>query len=421
VQATTIRLPSSDQADLALSLVSAVGLAVVTALLLIDPAASRGAPTALSKAEVARLTFALSGVRRRSEQTLVWDDLRVGDALHEGDSMFVSPGASASIVFADGSKVEVDENSLIVIERPVVSSASQPSAVALIKGSLSGNASSNGVEIRSQAGVAALAGGSEARVSVSAGERTEFQVFSGSARLKTAAASATLGANEAATTAPGGELTREVSHPFRLEAPSRDARLFFVDVPAPVDLRWAKAGSADVLQISSARDFQALVKTTPAASGEMRFVPPRAGIYWWRVLGAGGEVRSEERKFAVVADRPPTAIGPAPQEIVYAPPGTGIPFSWSPVAGVSQYQLELASDARFAQIVHSQRSEAPGLWIHHDLPEGTYAWRVRSVDAERGESPYSKSVSFRLIVKPLPQAPELLDSEIEVDAPQPKP
>ena len=49
-------------------------------------------------------------------------------------------------------------------------------------------------------------------------------------------------------------------------------------------------------------------------------------------------------------------------------------------------------------------------------PEGIYYWRARVLSAERGESPYSRSLPFRLILEPLPAAPELYDPEIEGEA-----
>ena len=51
------------------------------------------------------------------------------------------------------------------------------------------------------------------------------------------------------------------------------------------------------------------------------------------------------------------------------------------------------------------------LWFRRLLEEGPYHWRVR---ADHPEAPYSDVRMFHLIEKPLPDAPELIDSEIEI-------
>jgi hypothetical protein len=85
------------------------------------------------------------------------------------------------------------------------------------------------------------------------------------------------------------------------------------------------------------------------------------------------------------------------------------------VDGASHYRVEISPDASFAKIDLSADVEGPGLWTALDLPEGIYHWRVRAREAERGEAPFSDPSPFRLIRRPLPQAPQLFDPSIEVD------
>ncbi|MBI3178030.1 MAG: hypothetical protein HYZ27_00115, partial [Deltaproteobacteria bacterium] len=149
------------------------------------------------------------------------------------------------------------------------------------------------------------------------------------------------------------------------------------------------------------------------SGGSHRFVPPAAGVYYWCVMATGGTA-TPTAKFALVEDVPPVLTSPLPREIVTAPPGRAVPFSWTPVAGVRSYHFELAADAAFEDLRASEIVDTPKLWLRHELPEAVYFWRVRSNDKERGVSPYSPAASFRLVTRPLLEAPELLDAELEV-------
>jgi hypothetical protein len=66
-------------------------------------------------------------------------------------------------------------------------------------------------------------------------------------------------------------------------------------------------------------------------------------------------------------------------------------------------------------VVLAAESETPGAWITPGTPEGVFHWRVRVAQADREGSPWSASTPFRLIRRPLPEAPELFDPSIEVE------
>jgi hypothetical protein len=118
-----------------------------------------------------------------------------------------------------------------------------------------------------------------------------------------------------------------------------------------------------------------------------------------------------------VHDRPPRPFSPAHGEIVLASNGVHVPFWWTAVAGASAYRVDVASDSAFRRIELSEPASGPGLWAALDLPEGVYFWRVRAArtsDAER-LSPPSATVAFRLIHRPVLDAPQLFDAAIELE------
>jgi hypothetical protein len=85
------------------------------------------------------------------------------------------------------------------------------------------------------------------------------------------------------------------------------------------------------------------------------------------------------------------------------------------VAGAARYRVEVAADAAFRQIALSEPANGPGLWVALDLTEGIYYWRVRAERPSESEhlSPPSAGVAFRLIRRPVLDAPQLFDAAIE--------
>lgn len=380
-------------ADALLIAGSTVGLLAVAVLLFTDgvrgPRLPRGGtPT------VARLARAEPGVLRRPPGTLIWDAVHAGEPLAAGDSLYVPPSVSASVSFEGGASLEIEERSLVVIEPP----AAEPGAtrVTLAKGSLSGSAPAGRVSIRTPGGLALLEPGTEARIDARRASGPRVQVAQGSAQAE----------NGVVVQAEAG---------IRLDQPARNQRFWFNQFPASVLMRWDGA-TAEGMRLEVARDsgFSDLVERAPGTPGAHAFHPVTPGPYFWRLVDQGGHPRSELRRLLVVADRPPRPITPMAAEIVLAPPGVQVPFWWTAVDGTSGYRLELSDQPSFARIAFSADAEGPGLWTALQLPEGVYYWRVRASAAERGGAPVSHATPFRLIHRPLPEAPQLFDSSIEV-------
>jgi hypothetical protein len=210
------------------------------------------------------------------------------------------------------------------------------------------------------------------------------------------------------------------SFPVRLAAPAPSQRVYFAGRTAPVELRWdGAAARGDAVEVAREAGFGAALATLPGAGGTGAFVPPSAGTYYWRVVDRRRAARSETRAIVVVEDLPPLPFSPADGDIVVAPLGRAVPFWWTEVDGVGSYVVEISASPAFDDVALSVSVDRPGAWVDPRLPEGTYHWRVRAADAERGPSPPSRPSSFRLVHASVPDAPELLDPTIQVEHAEP--
>ncbi len=398
-----------------LSLLGLAGAALSIALLL---SAHAPGPRGGEESEaIARVSFASAGVRRRPVGSLSWDDLSRGAVVRDRDSVFVPPGVEAQVTFGDGSRLDIDENSLVVLEAPA---AARPH-VELKKGSVSGATKAGGLEIATGGGRTALAGNTEARVDLR-GLSARVEVYSGQASVAAAHGKEVLASHQARDMGPDGQVALLPTLSVQLDEPSRNQRLFFQGKPGPLALRWTGDLPAQAnVQVARDRGFGFRVRDAAAAGVEARFDAASAGIYWWRLADGSGAALSEARRFTFIEDLPPAPLSPQPQEIVWVVGGNLLPFAWTEVAGAAAYQLEVATDPQFQHPAFTGTAAQPRLAMNRELPEADYYWRVRVSDAERGESPYSRTTAFRLIHKALPGAPELLNPEIEVEpAPEPK-
>jgi hypothetical protein len=127
-----------------------------------------------------------------------------------------------------------------------------------------------------------------------------------------------------------------------------------------------------------------------------------AGVHHWRLVGAGGEPLSEERQLTVVRDEQPALFRPRAEEVVDRSMGAPLFADWTPLRGVERYQVELAAGS---QIVASRETNVAQAMFEEPLGEGRYCARVRGL-AER-ELPWSSSVCFRVVAKPVLEAPVL--------------
>ena len=358
---------------------------------------------------IAHLTSPSSEVRRRAAHTLLWETLAPGSEVRDQDTVFVPPQADAEISFLDGTRLELDENSLVLLEAPTDATPS----VALQQGSLLGHTKAGTLKIRSEGGSTALKGNSVARVDLE-DLGPQVEVLSGQAGLATSQGERPLAAHQRASSKGGGRWQVGAAPSLELRAPERNARLPFHGTPEAVTISWRPDDASSArLQVARDRTFGFVVLQINALEGQARLEHPDPGVYWWRLVDPQGRALSEARRFTLVEDLPPRPLIPKGAQVVLSTEQSPIQFAWTQVRGASGYRLEVAADEGFTTVAHSAPSGRPGLSSHLPLPEGTYYWRVRAEDSSRAGSP-SRALPFRLIHKALPEAPELLSPEIEV-------
>jgi len=368
----------------------------------------------------------IGSAKRRSGASLVWTRLDIGEQLERGDGLFVAEDSALDVHFLDGSHLLVSESSLVVVDLPGAAAGAQ-ARVDVRHGSVSGEAGTRGLLFEVHGSSVSLAGGGVASVSGGGDVATRVSVEKGEARVQDpGGGAAQVGAKQTTVVSEGRvEAVRDLT--IALDEPGSGDSVYFTGEAAAVPFAWS--GGAGVLEVADDMTFVTVVRRRAATVGIT--VRLTAGSYFWRVSDDDGEPLSAARVLNVVRDDPPALLQPATDSVVYLANEETATFAWSRVAGVARYRVEIAAAEDFGVLAFSAEVDGTHLRFGERLPEGDYYWRVRSLAPERGESPWTVQVPFKLAVEPLPRAPELYDSEVEVieggsnkgrkAKPQPKP
>jgi hypothetical protein len=167
------------------------------------------------------------------------------------------------------------------------------------------------------------------------------------------------------------------------------------------------------VQVARDRLFAFVEFELTAAGTETVVKKPSKGVNWWRLVDGDGRPLSEARRFTCSEDVAPVAMFPRNSEVLLAPPGTELSFVWAPLPGITRYRLEISPSQGFEPTTVSAVATGASVRIKPSLNESTWFWRVRA-DDETGLGAPSEPLRFRVIHKGIPEAPELLNPEIEV-------
>ncbi len=397
--------------DLALALACIAGLvAVVVALTRVDATVERREESALARAPAfGELEEVQAAVRRRPARALGWETLGGGEIVHERDTLFVPPGGSAVLRTSDGSRLMLEENTLIVLE----SSSDERPSIEVSRGTVTGVAANRGLAVTREGRRTEL--GEQAAVRV---EDARVAVLSGEALVATSAGTRKLASAESAQLGERGAIS-VTTFAVMPVAPATGERIYVSSAEAEVTLEWlAREGAAGParVQISASPDFRVLIAELKAErDAHVTWRTTSRGTRYWRLVSSAGEPLSPVDSFGVQTNTPPVPLSPRHLEQVTAPPPRiAVPFAWTRVDGSETYLLEIARDASFAKIekqLQATRTQA----LVYGLPEATYYWRVRAEGSTRPPSPSSSPRAFKLTHKPLVGAPELFDAEVEVN------
>jgi hypothetical protein len=357
-------------------------------------------------------------VRRRTEGRLAWEPLRAGARVHAEDAVYAAADSQAVLRLDDGSRIELEESSLLVVRRQDGGPDGERPALALelVRGGARGI--SGGEALRVKAG--------EARVELARGGEVRIRRRETGASVEVAHGEAVLapvqgervtvrGGQRGETAGQGASVTALA---LRLTAPEDGALVAFDTSRPSLGFSWVAPSpeAACAFELAGTADFHPPLARHEVLGGRHEQPPLAPGIYHWRVRCA--DRVSEERTFVVRAHSAPLTLAPREGAMVDLSQGQPLALSWSELPDTRGYRVEVAPEGDFGKPTATLDSARPSLRLPFAYPEGRYCFRVRG--GAGSEAPWSTPTCFHAVTRPILDAPRVFEPMRE-PLPPPKP
>ncbi|MCQ2577985.1 MAG: FecR family protein [Treponema sp.] len=326
----------------------------------------------LSKNEepIATVTFKYKTAQRKFLGRNIWDRLQQESPVYNGDTIHTANLSEAVIIFTDGNRVELSDNSMaqIFMQKDNSIKTELSSGSAFVDSTDSQNKmilSAGGVEINLESGSSLSAvSGDDSSMAI--------KVISGSAtfdQTNVLAGDEVSVAGESVTPS-----TLKVVYP----KPSEKI-LYHTEEQKSVLFQWQlekgdeSAEDGLNLYIATDKDFRNLVKVMDVTEESSIIISLDAGNYYWRI---GNKEVGSQGKLQIIKSLPPELITPYNDyEYQFRTRAPSVRLQWSEADYASSYRVSISKTPDFNSPETELHTNKTSL-IVSSLKEGTWYWRV---------------------------------------------
>ncbi|WP_348014810.1 FecR domain-containing protein [Rhodoferax sp.] len=322
-----------------------------------------------------------------------------GERLQAPSGLHTGPDGSATLQFADGSRVLVRRDSELQLQTTQKSLLGQASIVALslLQGSVENQVTPLGdsggrFEIQTPAAIAAVRG-TQYRVYTD-GQTMRTEVLTGAVHVANPTGQVTALAAQGTVAQSGSSPAAPIA---LLPPPSLDG---LPDTIERLPIAWPitpLAGASQYRsQLAATPEFSAMLSDEVVDSARMRVRDIDDGSYVLRVRGIdaqGLEGLSAQRTLVIhTQPEPPLLIDPASDAATTAARPN---LRWTQGEASLQYRVQLSTHGTAVdeQVVSSASAQPP-----QDLAPGIYQWRVAAIHPTKGQGPWGDAQAFRRVL-----------------------
>ena len=349
-------------------------------------------------------------VRRRGQNSLVWSESQAADTLFENDSVLTLSGSTAQIKLQGDTRLNLDENTLIVLEPQPGTDKNASLRIRFSQGSLRSADATRPLKFENESWTLSAEQGSTLSLTRLDDGRFSVEMEKGEAKLEGEKGTQTINRGEKVlirenTIEEKRRLSEEITWSELI--PSRIySRTFPIDVP----LRWK--GKASGLQVI---DPQKKLASRPLPTGSTTETNLNASPGTYVLALEAGKDLSPSRTLQIREAPSLRYFAPLPRDRVVA--GTETVFAWEPLKIARRYRLEISETPEFARVL--QAIDAVESQVRLGLKnEGAYYWRVVSFDEDQVLIPAPRVYPFYVVPDPL-SSPDLQAPEIRAPAEAP--
>jgi hypothetical protein len=322
---------------------------------------------------IGSITFKQRTVQRKYSSHVVWEDLEQNFPLHNKDSIRTATEADAEITLNDGTKINLSENSMILLNLDE-NKTSIDFAYGSVSAKNEGGTGASAISIKSGDSSVSIGSG-DVKLSKSENKDLSVTVEKGIAEIFSFGKEGQkVGADEKAVLGANSDKVEIKKVDLKLVSPVDNARYFSPDNSFSVAFEFTKDNSVKSVnfEVSNSSDFKKLYLSKKTSDKQLS-LSMKEGVYYWRVV-AGKDV-SPTRRFSVLQNRPVNQVAPANAfRTSTANNTTYINFSWSKNDLASNYKLDVSPSADFSANVQSSVSSSN--YISLPIGKGKFFWRV---------------------------------------------
>ncbi|HDS0949561.1 TPA: FecR domain-containing protein [Stenotrophomonas maltophilia] len=349
--------------------------------------------------------------------------LQAGEQLHIGDTVQTAGDASATLEFADASRLQLREHSRLRLDQ--LSRYGHTGMVDTRMRLQQGRASNRVTPARGPASRYII----DAPSATSSVRGTVFRVSAGGSGPQIGATEVLEGKVQVGNThgqrlVRPGQASRSSSADAAPEAasPLLPAPRLLADAsrlaPLPSMLAWEPVAGADHYRIEVVQAATPEILLFAATTADTRLtigdLPAGALRLLLRAVDAQGVEGLDASADFLLSDQPPPPLTVSPLH-AQAVNSDRPRFRWTQAPGASSSVLQIADEPMFLQPLQEQAATGTDLRLATPLPPGQYFWRVASRDGQGHQGPYGQALPLQLTdepVDPALQPPEAADGEL---------
>ena len=367
--------------------------------------------------KIGSITFKREVAQRKYQSQVIWEEVDQNFPVYNNDSIRTSESSEAVIHLNDGTDINIDENSMIML-----STLANGININFEHGSISANRAAvrgtdiAAINIRSNDATVSI-DKSNIQLTQLENEELDLTVSEGSARVKSSSLTETLvKSNEKAIISSDRKEARVVKLSFNLTGPANNRYILTEKKKTLIPFSWSLSGkSKDVtLQISRDRKFDNILVNSKKKKSNASRETLAPGMYYWRVGAVNSENKqieySQISKFNIVLGKSVRPVSPGINESIEMVSSSGlVTFKWTEDDMAGNYTLELSDNAEFTSIKKSITTKLRTISLDNIEP-GRYYWRIKTNIILGGESfpRQSRSAVFSVKKTVLVKAPSIL-------------
>ncbi len=358
---------------------------------------------------IGKIIYKKKKTQRKYTNQVIWEDVSQYATVYNYDTIRTDADSASILQLKDGSEIELNENTLIL-----VSLSGDRAAIDFSQGAISANSSGSlsisaggAVIDTKKSSINLRAGGPGSGISVN--------VQSGSAKIGGTELDS---GKKALITESSADIQEKAFIPI---SPSENMHIVTSQKSYRVDFSWKKAAEkvSARFELSDKPDFSRLIARVNQKVNTYSVVL-QAGSYYWRVLPDGRTADSvNSAAFTVISDRAQSAVSPSNGSSVSS--AGGVALSWIGSEYASSYEVTISSRRDFSENVRKISSTLPRITVP-DFAEGTYYWKIRNIYPylNQGGSVESAPASFNALgaEKLLPPKPVNPENRVTLSAVQ---